>query len=373
MKGFSRALLAFFDAGKRDLPWRREPSAYRTLVSELMLQQTVVATVIPYFHRFLARFPTLAALAAADEGDVLALWSGLGYYSRARNLHRAARVVVERHGGELPPDEVALRALPGVGPYTAAAIAAIAFGIRTFPLDGNGARVFARVFDEHEAIDRPSVRERLRAQAGAIVPADRPGDFAQAVMDLGATICTPTSPRCVDCPVRANCGARKAGTEGSLPVRLQKAAKRVVDVACAAIERDGQVLLVRRPAGTLLGGTFTLPAAPGQDATAAAQAAQDVGLEVVGTPVRLGAIRHIFTHRDVTATVFRVVARGEGPPAGRWLRPDEHDRIALSSFTRKTLALLGGAAATAGATTSAATKAARRGQRKARMLSPLTT
>jgi A/G-specific adenine glycosylase len=341
MKGFSRALLAFFDAGARDLPWRRSPSAYHTLVSELMLQQTVVATVIPYFNRFVARFPSIAALAAADEGDVLAAWSGLGYYSRGRNLHRAARLVMERHAGALPADETALRALPGVGPYTAAAIAAIAFGIRTFPLDGNGARVFARVFAEGEAIDRPAVRERLRAGAAAIVPADRPGDFAQAVMDLGATVCTPTSPRCPSCPVLRHCQAHQSGRQSQLPVRLQKAAKVVVQLVCAAVERKGQVLLVRRPAGTLLGGTFALPASPGQDAAAAVRAAEEAGLQVQGAPKMLGAIRHIFTHRDVTATVFRVRARGQGPAQGRWLGQDEHDQIALSSFTRKTLALLG--------------------------------
>jgi A/G-specific adenine glycosylase len=363
MKGFARALLRFFDAGQRDLPWRHHPNAYQTLVSELMLQQTVVATVIPYFHRFMARFPSLAALASAEEGDVLALWSGLGYYSRGRNLHRAARLVVERHGGALPADEEALRALPGVGPYTAAAIAAIAFGIRTFPLDGNGARVFARVFDEGEAIDRPAVRESLRSRALTLVPADRPGDFAQAVMDLGATVCTPTSPRCVACPVLIHCGAHRAGRQAELPARLKKAPKRVVHVACAAIERDGRILLVHRPAGTLLGNTFTLPAAAGSEASAAVQAAEEAGLRVVGTPQLLGAIRHIFTHRDVTAAVFRVAARGEGPAAGRWLGPDERDRIALSSFTRKTLALLGAAPA----------ERPRRGQRRARMLSPTTT
>jgi A/G-specific adenine glycosylase len=366
MKGFARALLAFFDAGKRDLPWRRRPSAYHTLVSELMLQQTVVATVIPYFHRFTGRFPSLAALAAADEGDVLALWSGLGYYSRARNLHRAAQLVVQNHGGELPADEAALHALPGVGPYTAAAIAAIAFGIRTFPLDGNGARVFARVFDEGGAIDRPLVREGLRARALQLVPADRPGDFAQAVMDLGATVCTPTSPRCVACPVMIHCQARRAGRQEALPVRLQKAPKRIVQLACAAIERGGQILLVRRAAGTLLGGTFALPASPGEDDAAAARAVEEAGLQVTGCPQRLGAIRHIFTHRDVTATVFRVSARGQAPAAGHWLGRGEHDQIALSSFTRKTLALLDAGA-------SAAPAGGKRGQRKARMVSPLTT
>jgi A/G-specific adenine glycosylase len=355
---FARDLLAFFDASRRDLPWRRRPSAYHTLVSELMLQQTVVATVVPYFERFTARFPDLAALAAAEEGEVLALWSGLGYYSRARNLHRTARAVVNEHGGRMPEDEAALLQLPGVGPYTAAAIAAIAFGVRTFPLDGNGARVFARVFNEALPIDRPAVRVGLRARAEELVPAERPGDFAQAVMDLGATICTPTSPRCLICPVARHCEARAQGTQEALPVRLPKAERRVVTLVGALFERGGRVLLVRKAAG-LLAGTFTPPVreAGGEDGVAALAA--ELGLSITGPIEPLGGFRHVFTHRDVTTTVYRARVRGEAAGDARWVAPAEREEIALASYTRKALALGDGQP--------------RRAQRKARMVSPLTT
>ncbi len=373
-KAFARALLAFFDAHQRDLPWRRRKGAYYTLVSELMLQQTVVATVIPYFHRFVARFPDLRTLAAADEADVLALWSGLGYYSRARNLHRTARAVVERHGGELPADEAALRALPGVGPYTAAAIAAIAYGIHTFPLDGNGARVFARIFAERGAIDRTGLKEALAAAALPLVPKDRPGDFAQAVMDLGATVCRPAAPDCGGCPVAPHCQARRLGIEAELPVRLVKAKRRLVELACVAIEREGRVLLRRRAPGELLAGTFTLPAVEG-DGTAVRGLVTGLGLRLVGEPERIGAIRHVFTHRDVTATVYRVATRGELPPSAEqgWIGEADLGSLAISSFARKTLALLNTTVATSAAAPSVRVASKPRRQRSARMVSPVIT
>ncbi|HEY0712967.1 MAG TPA: A/G-specific adenine glycosylase [Polyangia bacterium] len=369
MKSFSRRLLAHFDATRRDLPWRRAVNPYHTLVSELMLQQTVVATVIPYFNRFIARFPDLRSLAAANEADVLALWSGLGYYARGRNLHRTARAVVEQHGGVLPADESALRALPGIGPYTAAAIAAIAFGIRTFPLDGNGARVFARIFDEREAIDLPAVRLRLRQSAEALVPADRPGDFAQAVMDLGATVCRTTSPRCEICPVATMCAAARAGRAEALPVRVQKTPKRVVTQVCVALEDAGHVFLQAQPAGTLLGGTFTLPSAElGEDLKEASdgletarRVASALGI-AAATPQLVGSFRHVFTHRDVTALVFRVPCTRAASADGRWVSTEGRQEIALATFTRKALGLL-----------AATVPAARRPpQRRARMLSPET-
>jgi A/G-specific adenine glycosylase len=340
-EGFARALLSWYDEHRRDLPWRREASPYRTLLSELMLQQTVVATVVPYFERFVARFPTIAALAAAPEDEVLAAWSGLGYYRRARNLHRAAGVVCAQHAGALPADEEALRALPGIGEYTAAAIAAIAFGARTFPLDGNGARVMARLHAVDEAIDRPQVRARLRALGQALVPARRAGDFAQAVMELGALVCVPGTPRCAGCPVRRWCVAAREGRIGELPVRLERRAKRLVRLACAAVERGGRVLLVRRPAGTLLGGTWALPAAEADraedDEAACGRALASIGLVRAGAAHPVGVVRHVFTHRDVTAFVFRVSATGRPRGDVRWASPAELDALAVSSFTRKTL------------------------------------
>ena len=341
--GFAQALLGFYDRRRRDLPWRGAPDPYRTLVSELMLQQTVVRTVIPYFQRFTARWPTLMDLARADEDEVLALWSGLGYYSRARNLHRTARLVLAEHGGRLPSDEAALARLPGLGPYTAAAVAAIGFDARTMPVDGNAARVLARVFAVNEPIDRPAVRARLRAHGLALVPERRCGDFAQAVMELGALICVPSAPRCAECPVAAWCAAFRSGHQQALPVRSQRVAKRKVRVVCAVVERRGRVLLVRRPPGTLLGGTWALPAeelARGTGAAAAvARALAGIGLHSDGPFEELGSIRHVFTHRDVTALVVRQRAHGRLRSPGRWV--DGTEELAISSFTRKTLRLLG--------------------------------
>jgi A/G-specific adenine glycosylase len=349
MSRFAAALLRWYDRGHRVLPWRTTPSAYRTLVSEFMLQQTVVATVIPYFERFVGRFPDFSTLAAAGEDEVLAHWSGLGYYARARNLHRAAGAVVAQHGGLLPADEAALRALPGVGEYTAAAVAAIALGVRTFAVDGNAARVMARLEGDDRPIDRPAVRTALRARGLRLVPADRPGDFAQAIMELGSQVCTTGRPRCTACPVASACRAHAEGRAAALPVRTPRAAKKVVELACVAVERAGRVLLVRRPAGVLLGGTWVLPSAErtaGEpDAAAAGRALGDTGLACAPATVReAGVIRHIFTHRDVTARVLRAAVSGTLLPTrdARWVSPRETGSLALSSFTRKTLSVLAG-------------------------------
>jgi A/G-specific adenine glycosylase len=338
---FARALLGWYDRAQRDLPWRRAPSAYKTLVSELMLQQTVVATVVPYFGRFLERFPDFAALSAAPEEEVLARWSGLGYYARARNLQRAAQAVVA-HG--FPRDEAGLRALPGVGPYTAAVLAAIVLGKRTFALDGNAARVMARLSAEEREIDRPEVKAALRAHGETLVPAQRTGDFAQAVMELGATVCTPTSPSCGECPVARFCRAHAEGLVGQLPARTPRAAKRAVRIACVAVERQGRVLLVRRLPGTLLAGTWALPSADegvGEgDVVVSRRALAEVGLEPSGVR-EVGTVRHVFTHRDLTARVLRARAAGEVCGGARWVSDEELGDLALSSFTRKTLRLLG--------------------------------
>jgi A/G-specific adenine glycosylase len=342
--GIARPLLAWYDRAQRDLPWRRAPSPWKTLVSEAMCQQTVIATVIPYFERFLARFPDPAALAAATEDEVTAAWSGLGYYARARNLQRAARAIVERHGGDFPTTEDALRELPGVGPYTAAAVASIAFGVRTFALDGNGARVTARLWDVHESIDRPATREALRAKGQGEVPAKRAGDFNQAMMDLGATVCTPRAPDCGACPLSSRCRAHEAGAAARLPVRTPKRAKAVVRVACCAcVDGDGRVLLVRRQEG-LLAGTWALPTVEvgegGEPSAEARGAVRALGV-TAGRLVARGSVRHVFTHRDVTAEVFRATAEGgrarEGGATRRWLSPEALATVGISSFTKKTL------------------------------------
>jgi A/G-specific adenine glycosylase len=348
------SLLRWFDHHRRDLPWRREPSPYRTLVSELMLQQTVVATVVPYFQRFVARFPDFAALAAAPEDEVTALWSGLGYYARARNLRRAAIAVVADHGGALPADEATLRTLPGVGPYTAAAVAAIAFDQRAFALDGNAIRVLARLGAVRAPVNRPATRAQLHALGLALVPAARAGDFNQAVMELGALVCTPRAPACDHCPVRAGCAAHTAGLAlDALPAKDARPARRLVRIACAVVERRGRVLLVRRQPGELLAGTWALPSAAvdtGEDpAEKARAAAQRVGVAEAGAIYR-GSVRHVFTHRDLTAEVFLVrerpgtVLRDAGAQRDgddqhrRWCAAGDLTALGISSFTYKTLA-----------------------------------
>jgi A/G-specific adenine glycosylase len=343
----SRSLLRWYDRSRRDLPWRRDPSPYKTLVSELMLQQTTVATVIPYFERFLARFPTLASLAEASEDDVTALWSGLGYYARARNLRRAAVAAVTEHGGALPRSEAALAELPGLGPYTAAAVAAIAFGARTFALDGNGARVLARLGGVSDSIDEPATRARLRAAGLREVPRERPGDFTQAVMELGATLCTPRSPRCDECPVRGACAAFATGKVDEIPRRSRKPARPIVRVACACVTDGARVLMVKRGRG-LLAGTWSLPedfVTSGAPREVARRLATAAGAPAARVDHR-GAVRHVFTHRDVTAEVFRVeVARaGRSRADRRWVGVGELGALGVSTFTRKTVALgLGGA------------------------------
>jgi A/G-specific adenine glycosylase len=340
-------LLRWYDRTKRDLPWRRHPTPYKTLVSELMLQQTTVATVIPFFQRFISRFPILGSLAAASEEEVTALWSGLGYYARARNLRRAAVATVEHHGGALPRTEAALGELPGLGPYTAAAVAAIAFGAPTFALDGNGARVMARLGGVADSIDLPATRLRLRAAGTREVPRGRPGDFTQAVMELGATVCTPRNPRCDACPLRASCAARASGIVDEIPRRTKRAARPVVRVACACVTDGARVLLVRRGRG-LLAGTWSLPEAPVAVSDAAGDVARRVATDVgVGRGVSAaavahhGAVRHVFTHRDVTAEVFRidVTHAGRARAGQRWVAPAGMKELGVSSFTRKTVAL----------------------------------
>jgi A/G-specific adenine glycosylase len=291
------------------MPWRAAPGEvpdpYRVWLSEIMLQQTTVATVGPYFERFLARFPTVEALAAADEDAVLQAWAGLGYYARARNLHRCAQIVAA--AGGFPSDLIGLRALPGIGDYTAAAVGSIAFGIPIVPVDGNVERVTARIF----AIDRPLPAARAAIAAAARTlghdPAAiaRPADFTQALFDLGATMCTPRTPACALCPWRPHCAARAAGIETTLPIKAPKAVRPIRYGAHFWLEStDGEVLLRRRPSTGLLGGMLELPGAvwrpePWLRPDAIAQAPQPADWEFAGTA------KHIFTHFELLADVYR--------------------------------------------------------------------
>ena len=268
-KRIADAVLAWYDRERRRLPWRAEhgeaPDPYRVWLSEIMLQQTTVKAVLPRYDLFLRRWPDVAALARAELGEVLAAWAGLGYYARARNLHACARVVAERHGGKFPEDEAALRRLPGVGDYTAAAIAAIAFGKRATPVDGNIERVVARLFAVTTPL--PAAKTEIRALAETLTPETRSGDFAQAMMDLGATICTPRRPACGLCPVRPDCRGYADGLAEALPYREAKGERPVRRGATfVAVRADGAVLLRERPLHGLLGGMLETPSSPWEEA-----------------------------------------------------------------------------------------------------------
>jgi A/G-specific adenine glycosylase len=299
LRWFSRALLAWFDEHRRALPWRGSPDAYGVWLSEIMLQQTRVDTVVPYYLRFLERYPSVTALAEAPLDEVLGAWSGLGYYRRARSLHAAAREVVERHGGSFPRELAALRSLPGIGAYTAGAIASIAFGLRTPLVDGNVARVLSRLFAVSEALGTSASERKLWSIAESLVPAERPGDFNQALMELGATVCAPERPRCELCPVAERCRARLEGRELELPVpRARKEPSRVGLIAAVVREPRG-LLLARRPAGGLFGGLWEPPMVEGSLREARAKLS---GAGVVLGPER-GALEHVLTHRRLAIVV----------------------------------------------------------------------
>jgi A/G-specific adenine glycosylase len=309
-----------------------------------MLQQTTVKAVIPYYQEFLLRWPTVEALAAASLDDVLAAWAGLGYYSRARNLHACARAVVERHGGEFPRSERALGELPGVGPYTAAAIAAIAFGAAVTPVDGNVERVVARLF----AVTRPwpAAKPELKRLAQGLTPAERAGDHAQALMDLGATICTPKRPSCLMCPVADLCAARARGIAALLPIRSAKPERPVrLAVAFVTLREDGSVLLRRRPEVGLLGGMLEVPS------IAWAETLPPLEDALREAPVRArwravpGIVSHTFTHFRLDARVYRAsvpatarLAASADAARCRWVPRRDLDRAALPSVMRKVIA-----------------------------------
>jgi A/G-specific adenine glycosylase len=291
----SNALLRWYDAHKRRLPWRAEPGEtsdpYRVWLSEIMLQQTTVAAVRPYFEKFLTLWPTVAALAAADEAEVMAAWAGLGYYARARNLIACARQVAKLGG--FPDDGAGLRALPGIGRYTAAAIAAIAFGRRAVVVDGNVERIVARLFAVEQPL--PGARAALYDLAAAITPERRNGDFAQAMMDLGATICTPRNPACSLCPLSDRCAARRRNAQADFPVKAAKAAKPRRQGVAYWLQHDDHVLLVRRPARGMLGGMLALPSA------AWADEAGDIGAAPAAADwCEAGSVDHVFTHFALT-------------------------------------------------------------------------
>lgn len=297
--GQAGALLDWYDRNRRDLPWRVPPGAapdpYRVWLSEVMLQQTTAAVVRGYYARFLARWPTVRALAAAGIDDVLHAWQGLGYYARARNLHRCARVVVAEHGGRFPEDEAALRRLPGIGPYTAAAVAAIAFDRPAAVVDGNVERVVSRLFAVEEPL--PGARAELRRLAARLTPARRPGDHAQAMMELGATLCAPRAPSCAGCPWNPVCRGRLAGLARGLPRRAPRPPRPTrYGIVFWTLRGDGAVLLRRRPAEGLLGGMMELPSSQWRGWPWPPGAAAEAAPAPADWRVLPGTVRHVFTH-----------------------------------------------------------------------------
>ena len=303
------ALLGHYDRAKRDLPWRGEADPYRILVSEVMLQQTRVETVVGRYGPWLERFPDLESLASAAEDDVLKAWEGLGYYRRARNLHGAARLVRERPDGSMPSSYADLRALPGLGEYTAGAVASIAFGQAVPAVDGNVRRVLARLFDEPD----PKAAW-LRSRAAAMVDPDRPGDWNQALMELGATVCVPRSPRCDECPVVPWCAARSNGTERARPGATVRRAPRRVTIALGVLYMGRRVLLAKRPSGGLLGGMWAFPerevGGPEEALEAARSLAEEAGLSAISAPAALSTCEHQFTHLHVTYVPCAVEVAG---------------------------------------------------------------
>ncbi len=336
----ARALLAWYDRHRRRLPWRAErgevPDPYRVWLSEIMLQQTTVAAAGPYFQKFLARFPDVFALAAAPSDDVMRLWAGLGYYARARNLHACAKEVAAR-GGTFPDTEEDLLELPGIGPYTAAAIAAIAFDRRATVVDGNVERVVTRLFAVEE--EMPRAKPLIRALAQPLTPTRRPGDFAQAMMDLGATICTPKRPACSLCPWDHVCEAHARGDEESFPRKAAKTERPARFGAAFYVTReDGAVLLRRRPDKGLLGGMAELPGSAWTAAFDRASALAEAPLNAKWRK-RTGVVRHVFSHFALELQVFAAEVPQKTPaPEDCWWSL-EADAEALPSVMKKALEL----------------------------------
>jgi len=341
--GLQRALLQWYRRNARVLPWRRTRDPYRVWVSEVMLQQTQVATARGYYTRFVARFPTVRALARAPLDRVLAAWSGLGYYRRARYLHEAAGIVVREHAGRVPSEPRSFGALPGVGRYTVGAVLSIGFGAPLPVLDGNVARVLSRLAARPWSVRRSADAVALWALAETLLDRASPGDWNQALMELGATVCTPRAPRCDACPVRRHCRAWASGRPEDYPPPAPRRAGVRVRRAVARIERAGRVLMVRR-SGPLLDGLWEPPGVdlaarkPAEPALARALASLGLRGRLVATPV---LIRHTITHRAIEVQVWRLEPRSPLPRAGarlRWVAPGQRD-VALSSLARRVLAL----------------------------------
>ena len=336
-------LLAWYDANRRDLPWRRTQDPYRILIAEFLLQRTRIASGTPYYERFLARFPTVRDLAVASLDDVLAVWEGLGFYGRARNLHAAAQAIVARHGGDVPRSFDELESLPGVGPYTAGAVGSIAFGIPVPAVDGNVTRVIARLFRIREDVTKGPARRRIAEIAARLVSPVRPGAFNQAMMELGATVCTPTCPACVRCPLENRCLGRAAGEERDLPLARRPTSPPVIHVVFAVVRRDDAVLAVRRPDRGLLGGLWALPGGEHGRKRDEKRALTDLVRDQTGVPIRIGSrvtrVSHTFSHRRWRGAIYRCEADAYLPLSrgARWIPLEKAAAMPFVPFHRKAI------------------------------------
>jgi A/G-specific adenine glycosylase len=343
MRRLRRRLLSWYDRHRRELPWRALPGEaadpYRVWLSEIMLQQTTVATVKSYFERFLERWPDIHALAAADLDEVLHAWQGLGYYARARNLHRCARVLVAEYGGQFPDTEEELRRLPGIGEYTAAAVSAIAFGRKTTPVDGNIIRVMARLMAVGDPM--PGSKSVIKELTAPLMPQKRAGDFAQALMDLGATVCTPRNPVCALCPWMKDCRAYQDQAVEKYPVKKKQRQRPVRHGVAYWITRsDGAVLLRRREEKGLLGGMMEVPSSDWREKSWSAPEARS-NAPLKSKWVRIpGVVEHTFTHFHLELIVMKTRVRKDHGLNGTWCRPDEFSEFALPTVMKKVARLM---------------------------------
>jgi A/G-specific adenine glycosylase len=349
---FAERLLAWFAVNARDLPWRHDRTPYRVWVSEVMLQQTQVDTVVPYYQRFLARFPSIEALAAASLEEVLKVWEGMGYYARARHLHQAARQLISSNGGRLPGRFDELRELPGVGAYTAGAIASLAFGQGVAAVDGNARRVLCRVFRIHEDVTRSATKRRLEQLALALLPLEQPGRFNEALIELGATVCTPRAPFCDRCPLSELCRAYAEGEQEGLPVRPPRREVPHYDVAAAVTVRDdGAVLVAQRKVDDMLGGLWEFPGGKCKDSETLPECLlremhEELGVEVE-VREQVAVIEHAYTHFRITLHAFRCRLRNGQPrcrdcAAFRWMLPGDLDQLPMSAVDRRIAQVLVG-------------------------------
>ena len=321
-------LLTWYDQNARQLPWRSFPAPYRVWVSEIMLQQTRVDTVLPYFERFIARFPDIQSLAEAEQAEVFRLWEGLGYYSRARNLHNAAKVLVNEHQGEFPASIKELESLPGVGRYTAAAIASIAFNLPVAAVDGNIKRIYARLLNYHGIYGSPVFEKTIADFAQELLPSDRPGDFTQALMDLGSAVCVPRQPNCPECPLQSDCLATQNGTQNELPLKAKKAPIPHYDVCVAIIEENGKILLKKRPEKGLLAGLWEYPGGKVESSDESLEAALKREIEektglVIRLEGKMGTYKHAYTHFKISVHAWQTTiiksAESQLPPEFSWI------------------------------------------------------